>query len=323
MKLLIRGSKARARAAMIARHLTTDWTVAAWGADEPPAALADADALLAMHYDAAMPPAPKLRLLQLPGAGFDAIDFAAVPASAAICNVYGHETGIAEYVFAAMLEWVTGLSRMDARLRAGDWRDSLFLDGPVHGELAGATLGLVGYGHIGREVARRARAFGLRVIAATRSPEKRDDNVDAIGGMETLGAMLGEADFVVVACPLVDQTRGLIGAAELAAMKPTAVLINVARGAVVDEDALYAACRERAIAGAVIDVWYRYPERPGEPVMPSKHPFQTLDNVYMTPHASGWTEGLMVRRAHTIAANLDRLARGEPLRNLLRPARAD
>ena len=192
-----------------------------------------------------------------------------------------------------------------------------FVDGPVHGELFGGTVGIVGYGHIGREVARRARAFGMRVVAATRTP-RDDDLVDEMMGLDRLGDLLGTADFVVLAVPLVPATRGLLGAAEFAAMKDGGVLINVGRGAVVDEDALYAALRDRAIGGAAIDVWYRYPDHPGEqPVMPSRHPFQDLDNVYMTPHASGWTDGLLARRARAIAANLDRFARGEPLLNLL------
>jgi len=321
MRLIIKGKKADERPAAIERWLETDWTIDVWDpADTSPElarSLAEADAMIAMRFTADTPPTPRLRLLQLPGAGFDQIDFDAVPPGCAVCNVFEHEIGIAEYVCVAMLEWVIGFARMDANLRLGDWRDSLFVDGPVHGELFGSTVGIVGYGHIGREVARRARAFGMRVIAATRTP-RDDDLVDEIMGLDRLNDLLGAADFVVLAVPLVPATRGLIGAAELAAMKEGGVLVNVARGAVVDEDALYAALRDRTIGGAVIDVWYRYPERPGEPVMPSRHPFQALDNVYMTPHASGWTDGLIARRARVIAANLDRFARGEPLLNLLK-----
>lgn len=325
MRLVIKGKKAEGRVAAIARWLETDWTIAVWDPDDPASdlvrLLAEADALIAMRYGAEMPPAPRLRLLQLPGAGYDQIDFDAVPAACAVCNMFEHEIGIAEYVMAAMLEWTIRLMRMDAHLRRGDWRDSLFVDGPVHGELFGRTLGIVGYGHIGRETARRARAFGMRVIAATRRPERADDALNEAMGMDRLDDLLTAADFVVLAVPLLPETRGLIGTAELARMKPDAVLINVARGAVVDEDALYAALRKRRIGGAVIDVWYRYPNGPGERVTPSRHPFQELDNVIMTPHASGWTDGLLARRARAIAANLDRFARGEPLANVVRPPR--
>ncbi len=325
MRLVIKGKTADGRVAMIARWLETEWSIALWDPDDSATDLArmaaEADAMIAMRYDAGMPPAPRLRLLQLPGAGYDQIDFDAVPAQCAVCNVFEHEIGIAEYVMAAMLEWTIGFARMDANLRRGDWRDSLFVDGPVHGELFGRTLGIVGYGHIGRETARRARAFGMRVIAATRRPERADDALDEAMGMDRLDDLLAASDFVVLAVPLLPETRGLIGEAAFRRMKRDAVLINVARGAIVDEDALYAALRERRIGGAVIDVWYRYPEGPGDRVMPSRHPFQELDNVYMTPHASGWTDGLLARRARAIAANLDRFARGEPLMNVVRAPR--
>ncbi|MFQ5958315.1 MAG: 2-hydroxyacid dehydrogenase [Alphaproteobacteria bacterium] len=326
MKLLLKGWEAEDRQALLRRRLTTGWEIDAWdsaaGDDALAAALAEADAMVTMYYTSDTPAAPRLRLLQLPGAGFEGIDFDAVPPACAVCNVFEHEGSIAEYVLAAMLEWVTGLSRMHARLRKGDWGDSLLVGGPLHGELAGKTVGIIGYGHIGREVARRARAFDVRVIAVTRSPIKRDENVDRIAGPDGLDALLGEADFVVVSCPLTPETRGLIDAARLAKMKAGGVLINVARGAVVDEDALYEACRDRTIGGAVIDVWYNYPEAGStSPVFPSKHPFHELDNVYMTPHAAAWTEGLHERRWSVIAENLDRLAKGEPLLNLLRAPR--
>ncbi len=314
------------RLASYGRNLAPDWEMRVTDPDGGDgafaAALAEADAIVAMSWDADMPPAPKLRLLQLPGAGYDDIDFDAVPPQCAVCNTFEHEIGIAEYVLWAMLEWVTGFSRMNAEFRADGWRGGLFSEHSLHGELAGKTVGIVGYGHIGAEVARRVRAFDVRVIAVTRSPLKRDENVDRIAGLDGLDALLGESDFVVVACPLTDATHGLIDAVRLARMKQTGVLINISRGAVVDEDALYEACRERTIGGAVIDVWYNYPPADIiESVFPSRHPFHTLDNVYMTPHASAWTENLLGRRWAVITANLDRLARGEPLRNLLRAPR--
>ncbi len=327
MKLLLAGPYGEERVALLRDNLTTDWTI---GVCDPTgdraafaAALGETDALLSMRFSADLPPAPRLRLLQLPGAGYDRIDFDALPPQTAVCNVYEHELGISEYVMAAMLEWVTRFSRMDARLRRGDWRDSLYHNGREHGELAGKTVGIIGYGHIGREVARRAKAFETRVISVTRSPEKGDGSVDCIAGVERLDDFLGQADFVVVACPLNAETSGLLDRRRIALMKSDAVLVNVARGAVVDEDALFAACRDRVIGGAVIDAWYRYPAGAEDFVLPSKLPFHELENVYMTPHASGWTEGLWGRRFAVIAENFDRLARGDELLNLVRaPARA-
>jgi phosphoglycerate dehydrogenase-like enzyme len=120
--------------------------------------------------------------------------------------------------------------------------------------------------------------------------------------------------------PLNDETRGLIDARRLALCKAELVIINVARAAVLDEEALYTALRERRIAGAVLDVWYSYPTGDHPAARPSRFPFHELSNVIMTPHCSAWTDGLIERRWGFIAANLDRLARGEPLQNVvLRP----
>jgi phosphoglycerate dehydrogenase-like enzyme len=110
----------------------------------------------------------------------------------------------------------------------------------------------------------------------------------------------------------------VIGTQQLARMKSTAVIINVARGALIDERALFDACKEKRIGGAVIDTWFKYPRDANQVADPSNLPFRELDNVIMTPHASGWTEGLRPRRCRMIAANLDRLARGEPLVNVVR-----
>ena len=121
----------------------------------------------------------------------------------------------------------------------------------------------------------------------------------------------------IATTPISITTRGLIGERELALMKPTARLINVARAEILDEDALYRALAERRIAGAALDVWYRYPKEPG-PTLPARQPFHELDNVLMTPHVSGWTEGMLEARAALIAENIQRTARGEPPLNLIR-----
>nr|MBA2452257.1 NAD(P)-binding domain-containing protein [Chloroflexia bacterium] len=230
------------------------------GDDELAPLLEDADVLLSRRFTAGMASrATRLRLILTPGAGTNEIDFNAVPEGAAVCNVYGHESGIAEYVFMTMLALQRDLLHMDRRFRRGDWSDRA--RGPQR-ELRGSTLGIIGLGRIGSELARRATVFGMRVVAATRSPDpaRREElGLAFLGGMNDLHAVLADADFVVLCVRLQHDTIGLIGRAELQAMKPTAHLINVARGAVADEGALYEALRERWIAGAAIDVWYRYP----------------------------------------------------------------
>ena len=129
--------------------------------------------------------------------------------------------------------------------------------------------------------------------------------------------MLGRSDYVAITASLGAETRGLIGERELAALKPTAVLINVARAEIVNEDALYRALETQTIAGAALDVWYRYPTAAGV-TWPGTRPFHELPNVLMTPHVSGWTDGMLEARARLIADNIARAARGEPPVNLVR-----
>jgi phosphoglycerate dehydrogenase-like enzyme len=137
------------------------------------------------------------------------------------------------------------------------------------------------------------------------------DALALLGGPEMMGEVLRRADHVVIAMPATVETTGSIGCRELALMKPTAFLINVARAEIVDEDALYEALVERSIAGAALDVWYRYPSNTG-PTLPASRPFQELPNVLMTPHVSGWTDGMLDARARLIAENIRRVAASEP-----------
>jgi len=281
--------------------------------------LARAGALITLGFDETMPPLPALRLIQLPVAGLDQVRLDLVPAGCPVCNVFEHEIGISEYVLAAMLQITLDLGARSARFKAGSWAESPLQGGPARRELAGQTVGCIGYGHIGRAVAARARGFGMRIMAIAASGRAGEPAPDWVGGPAALGEVLAAADFVLIACPLSERTHGLIGAAALDRMKPDAVLINVARGAIVDEPALFKALRARRIGGAVLDTWYRYPSA-AEPAVPPAHlPFHELDNVIMTPHCSGWTEGLMPRRFALIADNLERLQSGRPLLNQVHP----
>ena len=178
-------------------------------------------------------------------------------------------------------------------------------------------MGILGYGRIGRSVAERARAFGMAVWGIRRRPGREDGSrLAVLQGPEALDEILRAADYVVVALPLTGATRGLLGERELGLMKPTAVLVNVARAEILDEEAVYRALSRGTIAGAVLDVWYRYPPD-GRPVLPGRQAFHELPNVIMTPHVAGWTEGTVEARATLIAANVARVARGEPPVNLV------
>jgi phosphoglycerate dehydrogenase-like enzyme len=286
------------------------------------ARMSEADVLVSMVFTRDMGrAASRLKLVQVPGAGLDRIDRAALPAATWLANAYGHEVGIAEYVMGAMLAMSRGFDRLDARLRDGVW-DSQWAPGPPPPpwpELAGKTLCILGYGHIGRALARRAQAFDMEIRAMRRQPTADPDPyLSFLGGPDCLTDLLRRADFLAVTLSLSEATRGLIGAGALDVMKPSAILINVARAEIIDEDALYQALAERRIAGAALDVWYRYPTGPG-PTLPGRRPFHELPNVLMTPHVSGWTEGMLAARAEIIAGNIRRVARGEPPVNLIAP----
>jgi phosphoglycerate dehydrogenase-like enzyme len=141
-----------------------------------------------------------------------------------------------------------------------------------------------------------------------------------LGGPDALDEVLSHADYLAITLSLTEATRGLLGTRELRLMKPTAVLVNVARAEIVDEAALYRALAQRTIAGAALDVWYQYPRGPS-PTLPAHHAFQELPNVLMTPHVSGWTEGMLEARAKLIAENIHRAAQGKPPVHLI-PASA-
>lgn len=265
----------------------------------------------------AWPAAPQLKLFQIPWTGYNFTTPARMPAGVPVANCFEHETAIAEYVMLAMLEWQIGLRKMDRRFRDSGW-DGLFPGGGTfHHEVKGTTLGIVGYGHIGEEVARRAAAFGIRTIGTRRRQMRTPPELDWLGVESQLPELLEQSDFVLVACDLNDATANLFNDKSLALMKNTGVLINVSRGGVVEEQALYNALKSRSIGGAVIDVWYNYNQM-GEPeVWPCNLPFQELDNVILTGHESGWTEQLLHRRWRAVAENVRRVMGGEAAQNVV------
>lgn len=283
-----------------------------------PAAAADVEILVSNHWRAEYPPAPRLRLVQSVATGVELFDLDAMPKGVAVCNAFGHETAIAEYVVMAMLALHHRLFEIAGEFRAhGSWRSSWVQGGVPHGEVRGTTLGIVGYGRVGREVARRAAPFGLRILAANRTPREADPWVERLYPLAELDRMLPVCDTVALCTALGPETTGLIDARRLTLMKPTAFLINIARGAVIDEDAIYAALRDRTIGGAALDVWWQYPT-PAEPNRRgSRHPFHELPNVIVTPHNSGWTTGMVRRRWDEIADNIGRFVRGDSLINVV------
>jgi phosphoglycerate dehydrogenase-like enzyme len=308
-------------AAELAKQLAVPHTLREFS-NESDAAMADllakTDVLVSGAYKPEWKPAQhrSLRLIHSTGAGVDGIDLPSVPTDCVVCNVYGHERGVAEQAFLLMMALHKGLFGLDAALRKGNWTP----ERPYLPEMNGRKLLVVGLGHIGRELVRWGNFMDMDVSAVTRTPrpeQSEELGLSFFGGLGELSAHLGQADFVVVAIPATPDTIDLIGARELALMKPGAFIINVGRGPVINEEALYDALRDRRIGGAGLDVWYQYPAA-GQERLPSRFPFQELNNVIMTPHKP--TAETMAYRWKEIAANIERLVRGEALRCVVRPA---
>lgn len=247
--------------------------------------------------------AGRLRLIQKMGAGYDRLDLPSATARGIPVAVTAgaNAATVAEHTLLLMLALARDVEHQRATMLGGNWRDYA---GSVRSiELAGATLGIVGLGAIGIEVARRAAAFEMRLVATSRTPKPE---IEGDLGIERVGLpdLWQRSDFVVLACPLTPETRRLIDAAALAQMKPTAYLINIARGEVIDEQALFEALTSGQIAGAGLDVFASEPA-------PADHPLMTLPNVYATPHVAGLAAGALNRAWQCIADNVDRVERGE------------
>ncbi|MEJ0018604.1 MAG: 2-hydroxyacid dehydrogenase [Acetobacteraceae bacterium] len=245
--------------------------------------------------------APRLRLIQKIGVGVDTIDLEAARARGLpVCNLPGaNSRAVAELALALMLAVLRRLPRFDAAMRRGEWDDPVLQNGI--GELGGSTVGLVGYGAIPRLLAPVLSALGCRVLYTARSPKP-----DAVGEWRPLDVLLAEADVLSLHVPLVPQTARLIDAAALARMKPGAILINTARGGVVDQAALSEALASGRLAGAGLDAFVHEPHDASELLF-------RLPNVVLTPHIAWVTTGTFDRSFALAAENCRRLEAGETL----------
>ncbi|MDY8108844.1 2-hydroxyacid dehydrogenase [Fulvimarina sp. 2208YS6-2-32] len=318
MRIVFHGANAETFSIGIETHLDAGHTVETLsdGLDRPGeiATFAAAEVIVGVALNDTHPVPAGLRLYQAPAAGVDQIDAARLPAGASLCNAFGHEAAIAEYVMAALLSRHVPLARVDAQLRTGNWEHWAGRPTGLRSELGAQTIAIVGFGHIGQAIARAAKAFGMRVLVANRSRPDPGALVDRSFALSALPQMAADADILVATLPLNAETHGLIGAETLAALPVGALVMNVGRGPVIEEEALYDALSGGRIS-AIIDTWYRYPSTDAPNPLPSRLPFHTLPNLVMTPHMSAWTTGTITRRQRTIADNVARLARGEPLLN--------
>lgn len=262
--------------------------------------------------------APGLKWLQLTSAGVDRLAQTDLVRSGRITVTTAsgiHAIPISEYVIGAMIAFAKGFPRAAKQQSRNQWQ------GYISPELAGATVGILGLGAIGRRVAQLAKALGMRVIAVRRSAEQRttgeeagDPCFDVMVPASELHYVLAESDYIVLSVPLTDDTQHMIGEAELRAMKPNAVIVNIARGAVIDQPALIAALKSGAIAGAALDVTDPEP-------LPVDHELWSLENVMITPHISGGTPRYMDRAVDLFCDNIRRYQDGETLINVVDVAR--
>jgi D-2-hydroxyacid dehydrogenase (NADP+) len=256
--------------------------------------------------------APRLKWLQMMSAGVDRLrDTEIWQSKITITGVSGiHTTPIGEFVLELMLMFVKKAPECFRMKVKREWRRYT----PT--VLRGKTVGIVGLGHIGREVTRLSKAFGMKVIATRRSVKKtgRARHVDRLLAAGELTTLLAESDFVVICVPLTQDTRKLIGKEELMAMKPTAYIINIARGGIIDEEALIQALNERRIAGAGLDVTATEP-------LPAGSRLWDFDNVILSPHISGGMEDYMARATDLFCENLERYLAGKKLRNVIDKSR--
>jgi len=217
-----------------------------------------------------------------------------------------YKESLGEFVITCCLYFAKDIRRMVEQQRAGQWQ-------PFNvEEIAGKTMGILGYGEIGRAAARRARALGMKVIGVRRHPDRSagDPYVERTVSFTERKAVIAESDYVVIAAPNTPDTRNLVSREELAAMKESAVLINVGRGLVVDEDALVEMLREKRIRGAGLDVFQQEP-------LPAGHPFFSLENVLLSPHCADNTPTWLDDSMRFFLENYKRFHAGEPLENLV------
>ncbi len=251
--------------------------------------------------------APKIRWVHSRAAGLDNLLFPElVESEVPVTNGSGvFSQSLGEFALAAILFFAKDLRRMLRNQEAGRW-EQFDVD-----EIAGQTAGIVGYGDIGRAVARRAHAMGMRVLALKRhAPASPDPLIEQFYRPEALGEMLARCDYVAVAAPLTEETRHMISDAAFAAMKSSAVVINVGRGPVIDQAALVRALTEKKIRGAALDVFEVEP-------LPAGDPLYTMENVLLSPHTADHTRDWLDQAIRFFLQQYERFVQGEPLRNVV------
>jgi len=258
--------------------------------------------------------AKKLKLIQIPFAGVDKLDFSLYKnyPNIFICNIHANKHAVAEHAFALILALAKNIVFNDRDLRLGRWHGFSVKEPTI--QLQGKSLGIVGLGSIGWEIAKIGHAIGMKVFALKRKIEEKDlkkkNILEFLGDTRDLEKVINESDFIVVVVPLTKETSGLIGKKELMLMRGK-YLINIARGVVIDEEALFKSLKEHHLAGAAIDTWYQYPSLEQREVLPSKYDFDKLENVVLSPHTAGYTDRALEENIKSVFDNIVKIYYGE------------
>lgn len=301
MKIVVIGVFSEKTRAHIRRSFPAAWELHIVRPEDAGPLLGDADVVIPEHISVDGPfliQAPKLRLVQT-GAGYDNVDIAACTRRGVqVCNAAGiNAAAVAEHVMALILCWYKNIPYLDTFVKTGRPESELDYAGS---ELLGKTIGIVGLGRVGERVAACCQAFGMNVLGHSRRPI----SIQGVRQVE-LGCLYEESDIVTVHVPLLPATRHLIDADAFSRMKPDALFVNTARGAIVEEDCLVDALQKHKIGGACLDVYEQEP-------LADDHPLRSLSNVILTPHTAGYPDGVGYhkRRYAFFAANIQKLMCG-------------
>ncbi len=278
-----------------------------WKKETLPQAIAGADALVVRNQTRVtrelLQKAPQLKAIGRLGVGLDNIDLGAAR-ELGIPVVYARNANaisVAEYVFAAMLTFARRPAEATADVKLGNWNRKMFTGAELHGK----TLGLVGTGEIGSRLAVRAKAFGMEILGYDPFMPPYELAITDFGVRPaTLEEVMSRSDFISLHVPLTAQTRHMINSDTLRLAKPTAYIINSARGGIIDEDALYQALATGRLAGAALDVFESEP--------PRQSPLLALDNVILTPHIAGLTEEAQIKTSVLVAREIAKVLAGQP-----------
>jgi len=299
----------RAAVAAMASGLLEPVILEELSAAQRDSAWAQADVLVCTGFASELPEdlprrAPALRMVQTLVAGVDHVPFERIPPEAIVCsNAGAYNTSVAEHAMALLLAAAKDVPRRTEEIRRGTFDQ----EAPSKA-LRGSTLLVLGMGGIGTEVARLARAFGMAVLGIARA-DRPYEFADEIGTLADLERFAGRADAVVIALPLTRETEGLVDRRVLRALRPDAILVNIARGKIIVEDDLYEHLRAHPGFRAALDVWWTYPK--GKEGRPFRRPFHDLPNVVMTPHVAFANPGQRGLAMEAALANVLRFLRGE------------